>query len=165
MKRTVIILSLAIIFIGYFSIVNAQTGIFSKDLYFGMQKDSEVTKLQEFLTSEGLYSGPITGNFFSLTLKAMRDYQTREGISPAAGYFGPLTRAKANAGLSIQIDASNAQATSETGTTPTSPVVPKTTTDAVSTMQSQLDVLLQQVALLQQQLQTQQQTQQTVQNL
>lgn len=69
--------------------------LFSKDLYFGMQNDSEVTKLQEFLTSEGVYSGPITGNFFSLTLKAVKNYQTQEGISPAAGYFGPVSRAKA----------------------------------------------------------------------
>jgi len=139
--------------------------LFSKDLYFGIQNDSEVTKLQEFLTSEGVYSGPITGNFFSLTLKAVKDYQTREGISPAAGYFGPISRAKANTGLSTQIEASNAQAVSETGTTPTPPIVLKTTTDIVNTMQTQLDALLQQVALLQQQLQTQQQTQQTVQNL
>jgi len=139
--------------------------LFTKNLYFGIQKDSEVTKLQEFLTSEGVYSGPITGNFFSLTLKAVKDYQTREGISPAAGYFGPISRAKANTGLSTQIEASNAQAVSETGSTPTSPNTPKTTTDVVNTMQSQLDALLQQVALLQQQLQVQQQTNQSIQNL
>jgi len=139
--------------------------LFSKNLYFGIQKDSDVIKLQEFLTSEGVYSGPITGNFFSLTLKAVKDYQTREGISPAAGYFGPLTKAKVNAKLSIQLQESENQAVAETGST-TAPVVqPKTTNDIANTVQSQLDALLQQVALLQQQLQTQQQTQQSVQNL
>jgi len=139
--------------------------LFSKDLYFGIQNDSDVTKLQEFLTSEGIYSGPITGNFFSLTLKAVKDYQTREGISPTAGYFGPITREKANLKLSIQIQESENQAVGETGS-PAVPVIqPKTTTDVVATMQSQLNTLLQQVALLQQQLQSQQQTQQTIQDL
>jgi hypothetical protein len=143
--------------------VSKAENLFSKNLYFGIQNDSEVTKLQEFLTSEGIYSGPITGNFFSLTLKAVKDYQTREGISPAAGYFGPITRTKANAALSTQIEASNAQAVSETGSTPTPVSTPQTTTNVASTIQSQLDALLRQVALLQQQLQTQQQTQQSTQ--
>ncbi|MDO8557269.1 MAG: peptidoglycan-binding domain-containing protein [Candidatus Jorgensenbacteria bacterium] len=159
-----ILVSAFILVLGLFSIAQAD-GLFSTDLYFGMQGSTEVTKLQEFLTSEGVYNGPITGNFFSLTLKGVRDYQTREGISPAAGYFGPLTRVKANTGLSTQIEASNAQAISETGITPTPLTTPKTTTDVTNTMQSQLDALLQQIALLQQQIQVQQQSQQSIQSL
>ncbi len=69
---------------------------FDRDLYFGLRNDSEVTKLQEFLTGRGIYSGPITGGFFSLTREAVKDFQKKEGIEPAAGYFGPLTRARAN---------------------------------------------------------------------
>jgi hypothetical protein len=132
---------------------------FSRDLYFGLQQDSDVIKLQEFLTDEGLYSGPITGNFFSLTLKGVKNFQLREGVTPAAGYFGPKTRIKANAILSSQIQASENQAVSETGATTTSPVAPKTTTDIVNSLQSQINLLLQQIALIQQQLQVQQQNQ------
>lgn len=138
---------------------------FSKNLYFGIQKDSEVTKLQEFLTSEGLYSGPITGNFFSLTLKAVKDFQNREGISPAAGYFGPLTRARANQTLDVQIQGSDAQAIAETGTTTVPIILPKTTNDVVASLQAQIDLLTKQLALIQQQQSSvaaiQQNTQQT----
>ncbi|MFH1162098.1 MAG: peptidoglycan-binding domain-containing protein [Candidatus Jorgensenbacteria bacterium] len=160
--RNLALVGAFILILGLSSTAHADE-LFTKNLYFGIQKDSEVTQLQEFLTSEGLYSGPITGNFFSLTLKAVKDFQTRESISPAAGYFGPLTRARANQILGAQVQGSNEQAVAETGTTPAP--TPKTTTDVVSTMQSQLEVLLQQVALLQQQLLAQQQTQQSVQNL
>ena len=69
---------------------------FGRDLYFGLSGDPEVTKLQEFLRGQGVYSGPITGGFFSLTREGVKKFQTKEGINPAAGYFGPLTRGKAN---------------------------------------------------------------------
>jgi hypothetical protein len=137
---------------------------FSRDLYFGLQQDSDVIKLQEFLTDEGLYSGPITGNFFSLTLKGVKNFQLREGVTPVAGYFGPKTRIKANDILSSQIQASENQAISETGATTTPPVTPKNTTDVVNSLQSQMNLLLQQIVLLQQQLQTQQQIQAQQQN-
>ena len=135
--------------------VLAQT--FDHDLYFGIQSDSDVTKLQEFLTSEGVYSGPITGNFFSLTLAGVKNFQSREGITPVAGYFGPLTRAAANAMIGNDITASNNQAVSETGNLPATP--------ASSSVQLQLEALLKTVALLQAQLQTQQSSTQAVQNL
>lgn len=137
---------------------------FSKDLYFGMQKDSEVTKLQEFLSSEGLYSGPITGNYFSLTMKAVVAFQKREGVN-SSGYFGPKSRAKADVILGSQIQASEAQAVAETGSTTTPPIPPKTTNDVANTLQSQLDALLKQVGLLQDQLKAQQQTQTSIQTL
>lgn len=117
-----------------FSVVKAET-LFTKNLYFGIENDSEVTKLQEFLTNQKLYSGSITGNFFSLTLEAVKKFQQNYGITPMAGYFGPITRAKANEILSSQSGAG---------------------TDT-STLQSQIDALLQQVSSLQQQLQALQQ--------
>ena len=132
---------------------SAQT--FERDLEFGMQNDTDVTKLQEFLTDEGLYSGPITGNFFSLTLKAVKKFQTREGIAPAAGYFGPKTRAKVNTVFSASIKESNEQALAEgvVATTPTPVVSTQTTqksqpnvmnsiTEQIATLQRQLDLLL-----------------------
>lgn len=70
---------------------------FERDLYFGLRGDAEVAKMQEFLRGQDVYDGPATGNFFTQTLKGVKRFQEREGISPSAGYFGPLTRAKANA--------------------------------------------------------------------
>lgn len=69
---------------------------FERDLYFGLRDNPEVTKLQEFLRDQGIYSGPVTGGFFSLTRDAVKNFQKREGIEPPLGFFGPLTRAKAN---------------------------------------------------------------------
>lgn len=69
---------------------------FDRDLEYGLTNDSEVIALQTRLTSEGVYSGPITGNFYSLTRAAVVSYQRREGIR-TTGYVGPLTRARLNA--------------------------------------------------------------------
>jgi peptidoglycan hydrolase-like protein with peptidoglycan-binding domain len=136
---------------------------FNRDLSFGLQQDSDVTKLQEFLSDEGLYSGPITGNFFSLTLKAVKAFQSREGIMPAAGYFGPKTRTRASELFGTQTQTSNQQAATETGQGITQSVASQTTDSSVTnTIQSQLQALLSQVSLLQQQLQIQQQTQQSI---
>lgn len=74
----------------------ASAASFERDLYFGLRDNPEVTKLQEFLRDQGIYSGPVTGGFFSLTRGAVKNFQKREGIEPSAGYFGPLTREKAN---------------------------------------------------------------------
>jgi len=118
------------ILLGGVFIVKAET-LFTKDLYFGIQNDSEVVKLQEFLTNQGFYSGPVTSNFFSLTLEAVKKFQQNYGITPVAGYFGSKSRAKANEIISSQAGAGS----------------------AVNSLQSQIDALLQQVSLLQQQLQ------------
>ena len=130
---------------------------FNRDLYFGLRQDSDVMKLQEFLVSEELYSGPITGNFFSLTLKAVKAFQFREGITPAAGYFGPKTRVRANELLNTQVQASDQQAIAETEQN-----IPQSTTsqiknNSISNIQSQLEELLKKVASLQEQIKTQQQ--------
>lgn len=69
---------------------------FDRDLYFGISSDHDVTRLQEFLFKQGVYSGPVTGNFFALTQEGVKRFQEREGIKPAFGYFGQKTRAWAN---------------------------------------------------------------------
>ena len=68
---------------------------FEKNLYFGMKNDPDVKNLQEFLTERGEYSGPITGNFFLLTLGAVKKFQTASGVNPT-GYFGVKSREAAN---------------------------------------------------------------------
>src|SRR5437660_6544023 len=85
------------------SAVFAQT--FDHDLYYGVQNSQDVIKLQDFLTSETLYSGPLSGNFYSLTLAGVKAFQVREGITPPGGYFGPKTRLRANTILGENIDA------------------------------------------------------------
>lgn len=94
---------------------------FDINLKYGAKGDA-VLELQEFLTDQGVYSGPITGNFYSLTRTAVKKFQTLYGIEPAAGYFGPLTRVKANKLLSKEAVEENSQEIKETNTT-TPPLV------------------------------------------
>lgn len=126
---------------------------FETNIKFGM-KHRDVTKLQEYLTDEGLYSGPISGNFFSMTLRAVKAFQTREGL-PASGYVGPMTRARLNQIFELALQDTNTDEVATTGTT-TSPTLPKTTDDVVTTLQSQVDTQREMMALYQQQLAEQQ---------
>ncbi|MBU4536557.1 peptidoglycan-binding protein [Patescibacteria group bacterium] len=118
---------------------------FDKDLYYGIDNDSQVLELQEFLTSEELYSGPITGNYYSLTVQAVKNFQERENIKPVAGYFGSLTREKANQVLSEDLGKKETQSISSNQTS------------GSSDLQSQIDNLLLIIKSLQEEL-TKQQT-------
>lgn len=64
---------------------------------------SEVIKLQKFLVDQGfLQSIYITGNFLSLTQKAVINFQKSNGIE-GTGYFGPLSRAMANKKITLSL--------------------------------------------------------------
>lgn len=67
--------------------------IIVRDLEFGMKGD-DVVSLQRILISQG-YSIPLgpTGFFGPQTKAALSAYQKSNSISPAVGYFGPITRA------------------------------------------------------------------------
>ncbi len=61
---------------------------------------AEVKSLQEFLigkasgaSSQALAQVGATGYFGAITQRALAEYQASVGISPAQGYFGPVTRA------------------------------------------------------------------------
>jgi len=69
---------------------------FNMNLRLGTKND-DVRELQTRLTDEGVYTGPITGYFGALTLKAVRAYQEKTGL-PQTGFFGPMTRTKLNDG-------------------------------------------------------------------
>lgn len=117
---------------------------FDKNLYYGMTGDSDVMALQELLTDQGVYFGPITGNFYSLTLSAVKKFQTNNLITPVSGYFGPKTRLIANSLLS--------NITDESGTT----FVPATTTqstnsDVVAKLNEQIQLLMAQLVEIQKQ--------------
>ena len=77
------------------------------NLYYGMVNNSEVKCLQQFLKSQGpeIYpEGLVTGNFLSLTKKAVIRFQEKYaseilapwGITRGTGYVGSTTRAKIN---------------------------------------------------------------------
>ena len=53
--------------------------------------DGEVTSLQDFLIANNFMSGESTGYFGAGTLKAVKLFQMKKGLSPT-GYVGPLTR-------------------------------------------------------------------------
>jgi len=101
-------------------------------------RGTEVSELQEFLIDKGFLSGTATGNFYSLTLKAVIAYQTSVGL-PVTGFVGPMTRNVINQQLAGAVS-TQAEVT-ETGTT-TPPLA-----------ESPIDLLKKQIALLMQQMQ------------
>ena len=74
---------------------------FSNDLKVG-SRGTDVTELQKRLTSEGVYSGEISGYYGVLTKAAVKAYQLKNGL-PQPGIVGPQTREKLNnkGGMSI----------------------------------------------------------------
>ncbi len=56
---------------------------------------ADVIALQDVLTVQGVYTGPVTGYFGPLTRRAVAAFQSKFGISPV-GYVGPGTRAVLN---------------------------------------------------------------------
>lgn len=74
-------------------LVSAAT--FGRDLTVG-SRGADVESLQNFLTAQGVYSGPVTGYFGNLTKEGVKNFQEKNSIFPVAGYFGPKTRAIAN---------------------------------------------------------------------
>lgn len=86
--KKIVLLATLLLSIGF-----SQASI-DKNLMFG-QKGSEVMKLQELLFAKGLLASEPTGYFGSLTLNAVKAYQTSVGV-PSTGYVGLLTRAKMN---------------------------------------------------------------------
>lgn len=87
------------------------------NLYYGVKNKAEVQELQEFLIDGGFFTGNATGNFYSLTLKAVKAYQTSAGL-PKTGYVGVLTRKAINDQLAADLQASDDQAIADTGSVP-----------------------------------------------
>lgn len=74
--------------------VSTASAVFAKDLAFGAL-GGDVSRLQELLAADkSIYpEGLVTGYFGSLTVKAVRAFQAKYGISQV-GRVGPQTRAK-----------------------------------------------------------------------
>ncbi|MCL4392507.1 peptidoglycan-binding protein, partial [Patescibacteria group bacterium] len=98
-------------------VLGAQAFRFTEDLSEGMQNDN-VTELQNRLTSEGVYSGPVTGYFGSLTLAGVKEYQAKHSL-PTTGFVGPMTRAELNAALTSAASQGQVLGAQTTGTAET----------------------------------------------
>ena len=103
MKKFIIVSLLSLLFAPFVANASLNT-----NLYYGLQQNSDVTQLQNFLHDKGFLTANATGNFFSLTLRAVRAYQTSAGINPT-GYVGTLTKKAINDALTV---ATNDSATS-----------------------------------------------------
>ncbi len=75
-------------------IVSSGQYIFSSPIRYG-ERSYDVTELQTRLTQLGVYNGPITGYFGSLTYAAVIQFQAENGLQQV-GSVGPLTRALLN---------------------------------------------------------------------
>lgn len=94
MKNYSIFLSLVAVF--FVLGLNAEAARFETPLGPGANNPkAEVIKLQQFLFEKGYLRVAPTGNYLSLTVQAVKDFQLSQGIE-TVGFFGPLTRAAAN---------------------------------------------------------------------
>jgi len=118
MKKLILFSLLSLLFIPLIANASLDT-----NLYYGLQKNSDVKQLQEFLIGKGFLTGSATGNFFPLTLKAVKAYQASININQT-GYVGAFTRTAINKELA---------------------------TDATVALQAQIKILQGQLSLLQQQ--------------
>jgi|GEM_PF-1253211 len=135
-------------------VLGATTYNFTTRLAFGSTGEA-VTALQNILTGNGFYSGPITGYFGALTRAAVKAFQSAKGIDPI-GIVGPQTRAALNSlsGGSMmsdsarqtliaqlmqklqQLEAQVAAMTSSTTSATTTTTTPTSTTTAATTTTS-----------------------------
>lgn len=74
----------------------ASCSFFGIDLAIG-RSGGDVVALQKFLISRGyVIPAGATGYFGVQTRAALASFQAAQGIAPAVGYFGPITRARVN---------------------------------------------------------------------
>lgn len=112
---------------------------FSTNLKYGA-KGAAVTELQEFLIDGGYLASSATGNFYSLTLAAVKKFQTANSL-PSSGYFGPMSRTIANTLLADETKDSTADEITQTGST-TAP----SNTNAIDTLNQKITDLSGQIA-------------------
>lgn len=87
-------------------VLGASTYNFTQPLRFG-SIGVDVTQLQQTLTQEGVYSGPITGYFGNLTQAGVMAYQAKYSIEQV-GIVGPRTMAQLNIGTTPAVQNSPA---------------------------------------------------------
>lgn len=104
-------------------VLGASAFNFTRDLFFGLS-GADVTELQTELIAAGyLHITSATGWFGSLTRAAVAQWQSEHGIFPAAGYFGPISRAKYSADGGFFLLTTPVTTTTSTTTATTTPSV------------------------------------------
>lgn len=106
------------------------------NLYYGLSNNNNVSQLQNFLISKGFLASSATGNFYSLTLNAVKKYQASQNISQT-GYVGILTRSAINNDLAGQLQQNNAPATALPAITP----LAISTNNLIPSLQAQIALL------------------------
>lgn len=97
------------------SSASAATYNFTRDLTVG-STGADVVALQDILISGGylvIPAGVSKGYFGSLTQSAVAKWQAASGITPAAGYFGPKSRAAIAASGDVDMDDDDEDADSD----------------------------------------------------
>ncbi len=100
MKKTLLVLAFAFALVGA---SNASAYTFSTDLSMG-STHADVSALQDMLIAGGylqMPAGVSKGYFGALTKAAVMKWQAANMITPAAGYFGPISRAKASSSVVV----------------------------------------------------------------
>lgn len=111
---------------------------FDTSLKYG-SRGAKVSEVQEFLIDQGFMTGEPTGNFYSITLRAVKTFQTVNGISPVSGFWGPLTRAAAQSILDGELAQSNAEASTTPVVSP-APIQQQPVNEAIVPQQTQQSV-------------------------
>jgi len=96
---------------------------FTRSLFVGLKGD-DVTALQNYLKGAGYFNATPTGFFGPVTKAAVAAWQAANGISPAAGFFGPVSIAKYKALVGAAPIASPAPAASPTPAASPAPAGP-----------------------------------------
>lgn len=137
-----LVLLFPLILFGFASMVSSQNIVitqFNNNLYWNVSStySADVKMLQQFLTNQGLYTGPITGSYLTQTYNAVVAFQKANGINSATGYFGPETRAKANAMISSASTKTTSQNSPSLISSPTPTVTQSATTQQTVTYSTQ----------------------------
>lgn len=73
------------------------------DLKYGMKNNEEVRQVQQYLKDGGYYKGDVTGNFYSVTLAAVKKFQ-KENKLKVTGIWNQLSQDKKDELLAIHND-------------------------------------------------------------
>lgn len=116
-------IAIALSLIAVVAVSSASAATFTRSLTIG-STGADVVALQSWLISKG-YSIPAgaTGYFGNQTKAAVAAYQAAKGITPAVGYFGPITRAQVEVDSSGTVTGGTTGGSSTSGTGITTPGV------------------------------------------
>lgn len=117
MKKLSVALALSLVLLPTVSFAQTALPNVCNDMSFNFQLGGSdtstikaVTDLQAYFISAGFLSGQPTGYFGTLTLAALKKFQTAHNL-PATGYFGPMTRAAIKSSVCVNVGVSTNQST------------------------------------------------------